>query len=165
MMRRVVLIAGLITATFLVFAGPAHGQSYAGITATASTTDVAPGGTITISGAGATPNCTVAATENGTRIGSGTASSTGSFSFSVTVLAAVGTETVTVGCEGSSAVASLTLTVGAAPPGPVVTSPGGLARTGSSDAIPATTIAIGLITAGAVVLGLSRRRRHSKTAA
>jgi hypothetical protein len=161
MLRRVLLIVGLITASFAVFAGPARAQDYGGCTATASTTTVAPGDTITISGSGAAANGTVSASVNGTQIGSGTASATGSYSFSATVPAGVsGTLSVSVACGDPSLVASLTLTVSGA-----VTSSSGLARTGSSDAIPAATVAIGLITAGAVALGISRRRRHSNTAA
>ncbi len=159
MMRRVVLIASLITATFFVFAGAARAQDYGGCTATASATNVAPGDTVTISGTGAAPNGTVTASVNGSSIGSGTASATGSYSFTATVPTGVsGAVSVSVACGDPSIVAALTLTVAS-------TSGAGLARTGSSDAIPATTIAIGLITAGAVVLGVSRRRRHSKTAA
>jgi len=159
MMRRVVLIASLITATFLVFAGPAQGANYGGCSAAASTTSVSPGDTVTISGSGAKANGTVTASVNGTSIGSGTASATGSYSFSATVPAGVsGTVTVSVACGDPTLVASLTLTVAS-------TSPTGIVRTGSSDAIPATAIAIGLITVGAALLGVSRRRSHSKTAA
>jgi hypothetical protein len=159
MMRRVLLIAGLVTASFFVFAGAARAQDYGGFSVTASKTTVVPGDTVTISGSGARPNSTVTATINGRSIGLGTASATGTFSFTVTIPSDVaGAVTVSV-TDGSAAnVGSVTLTVAS-------TSVEGLARTGSSDAIPATTIAIGLITAGAVALGISRRRRHSKTAA
>jgi LPXTG-motif cell wall-anchored protein len=160
MIRRVLLIAGLITASLFFFAGPARAQDYGGCSATASKTNVVPGDQITVSGSGAQANAAVTASVGGTRIGSGTASATGSFSFSATVPTnASGTVSVSVACGGDPArVASLTLTV-------AVTSAGGLPRTGSSDTIPATTVAIGLITAGAVALGISRRRRHGKTAA
>jgi flagellar basal body rod protein FlgF len=159
MVRRLLLIAGLITATFFVFGGPARAADYAGLSVTASQTNVAPGDTITISGTGARPNSTVTATINGKSIGSGTASATGTFSFSVTIPSDVsGTVTVSVSDGSSAGVGSVTLTVAS-------TSAQPLARTGSSNAVPATTLAVGLITAGVVALGLSRRRRHSKTVA
>lgn len=158
-MRRLLLITGLITATLFVFAGAASAQNYGGFSVTASKTSVAPGDTITISGTGARPNSTLTATINGRTIGSGTASATGSFSFNVTIPSDVaGAVTVSVTDGTAADVGAVTLTVAS-------TSAEGLARTGSSDAIPATTIAIGLITAGAVALGVSRRRRHSKSAA
>jgi len=49
-------------------------------------------------------------------------------------------------------------------PGPTVVSGGGLARTGSSNAFPTAAIGIGLVTAGAVALSVSRRRRGSNPA-
>jgi LPXTG-motif cell wall-anchored protein len=157
MIRRVLLIAGVITASLFFFAGPARAQTYSGCKATASKTNVLPGDQITVSGTGATAG-PVSASISGANVGSGTASATGSYSFSATVpTSASGTVSMSVNC-GSAGVAAVTLTVG-------VTSAEGLPRTGSSDTMPATTVAIGLITAGAVALGISRRRRHSKSAA
>jgi len=49
-------------------------------------------------------------------------------------------------------------------PGPTTVSATGLARTGSSSSFPTAAVGIGLVTAGAVALGISRRRHHSKTA-
>jgi len=158
MIRRVLLIAGVITASLFFFAGPARAQDYGGCTATASKTNVLPGDQITVSGSGATASGPVSASISGTSVGSGTATASGSFSFGATVpTSASGTVSMSVNC-GSAGTAAVTLTV-------AVTSSEGLPRTGSSDTIPATTIAIGLITAGAVALGISRRRRHSNTAA
>src|SRR5262245_54683018 len=101
MMRRVLLIASLTMATFLVFAGTASAQSYAGFTVTASTTNVTPGETITLSGSGARANCALSAVVNGVQIGSGTAGATGAFTFTVTVPTdAAGSVPVTVSCNG-----------------------------------------------------------------
>ncbi|HEX2383310.1 MAG TPA: LPXTG cell wall anchor domain-containing protein [Acidimicrobiales bacterium] len=159
MIRRVLLIAGLITASLFFFAGPARAADYGGFHVTASKTNVVPGDTITISGDGAKPGSAVSAIVNGVVIGSGTASATGSFSFTATVPTGVaGAVTVSVSDGDAADAGTLTLTVAS-------TSTEGLPRTGSSDTIPATTVAIGLITAGAVALGISRRRRHGKTTA
>ena len=67
MMRRVILIASLITATFFVFAGPARAADYAAARVTASNTTVAPGDTVTISGTNAKAKGTVTASVNGTQ--------------------------------------------------------------------------------------------------
>jgi LPXTG-motif cell wall-anchored protein len=157
MIRRVLFVAGLVMATFFVFAGPARAD-YGGCNATASVTNVSPGDKITISGTGAEPNGAVSASVGGTSIGSGTASATGTFSFSATVPStASGTISVSVNCGDGAGVDALTVTVAS-------TSAEGLPRTGSSDAKPATMLGIGLVTAGALALGISRRRRHNHAA-
>jgi LPXTG-motif cell wall-anchored protein len=158
MIRRVLFVAGLVLATFFVFAGSARAD-YGGCNATASVTNVTPGQQITVSGTGAEPNGAVSASVGGTTIGSGKATATGSYSFSATIPAnAAGTVSVSVSCGDGGGVDALTVTVAS-------TSSEGLARTGSSDTMPAATLGIGLVTAGAVALGISRRRRHNNSAA
>jgi LPXTG-motif cell wall-anchored protein len=158
MIRRVLFIAGLAFASLVFFAGPARAD-YGGCNATASVTNVSPGQQITVSGTGAEPNGAVSASIGSTQIGSGTASATGTYSFSATIPStASGTVTVSVSCGDGGGVDALTITVAS-------TSENGLARTGSSDAMPFTTMGIGLVTAGALVLVVARRRRHNKIAA
>ena len=163
MIRRVLVIASLVGATFFAFAGTAQAQDYGGCTATASKTTVAPGDTVTISGSGATANGTVTASVNGTSVGSGTASASGTFSFTATIPANVsGTISVSVNCGGSAGVEGLTLTVSGTA---ATTSTSGLARTGSSDTFPAAAVGIALVGAGGLALIFARRRRHGDTPA
>ncbi len=148
MLRRILLTGALVFSTgSAVLATSAGAQSYGGCAATVSDTTPGAGDTVTVEGSGAADNGPVTASVDGTEVGSGTASSTGTFSFDATIPdSASGSVTLTVSCGGTS-VEALTITVGAP-----------LARTGSSSTLPLTLAALGAIGVGGAALAASRRR-------
>jgi hypothetical protein len=160
MIRRILVLGAVACAMLAVgLTAPAGAQAgYQGCVATFSDTTPSPGQTITISGTGATPNHTVTASIGGVVIGSGTADAGGAFSFSATIPADVtGTVTLSVDCNAenpNSVVEGITITVGAAGGG------GGapLPVTGSSSTLPLAKLAVVLLSAGALMLVVSRRR-------
>jgi LPXTG-motif cell wall-anchored protein len=170
MFRRFLLVASLVIAAGAVgSAAPAGAQPYAGCNPAVSDTTPAAGDTITVSGDGALAGGTVTASLDATQIGSGTASGTGAFSFPATIpTTATGTEVLTVDCGGEAGVASVTLTVSAAPTTTTTTAAttttvavaaDALPRTGSSSTLPMAQIAVGALAVGGLALAGARRRR------
>ncbi len=155
---RGLLAAVLLTAAgWVALAGPAGAQAYGGCQATASSTNVSPGQTITVSGSGAQNNGTVVATIGGTQVGSGTADANGNFNFSASIpQSASGTVAMSVDC-GGGAVASITLTV-AVPATTTTTTTATLSRTGAAHTASLTAVAVVMLAAGGLALLLSRRR-------
>src|SRR5262249_28237735 len=159
MIRRILVLSAVACAMLAVgLTAPAGAQTgYQGCNVTLSNTSPAPGQTITVSGTGATPGKTVVASIGGVEIGSGTASATGTFSFSATIPANVtGTVTVNVDCNAenpNSVVEGITITVSASGTGGQP-----LPVTGSSSTLPLTKLAVVLLSAGALMLVVSRRR-------
>jgi LPXTG-motif cell wall-anchored protein len=156
MIRRILVLGAVACAMLAVgLAAPASAQTYQGCVATLSDTTPSPGQTITVSGTGAKAGAHVSASIGGVTIGTGTAAADGSFSFNAVVPSdASGTVTVTVDCNAdnpNSVVEAITITVGATTTAP-------LPVTGSSSTLPLTKLAVVLLSAGALMLVVSRRR-------
>jgi LPXTG-motif cell wall-anchored protein len=160
MIRRILVLGAVACAMLAVgLTAPAGAQTgYQGCNVTLSDTTPTAGETITVSGTGATPNHTVVASIGGVTIGSGQADGTGAFSFLATIPAGVsGTVVVNVDCNAenpNSVVEGVTITVGAGGGGTGEPLP----VTGSSSTLPLTKLAVVLLSAGALMLVVSRRR-------
>lgn len=161
-------VATLFALAFGVFAGSASASPYpptTGCTVSTTTADAGPGDSVTFVGSGFAANQTVALSvpSLSAALGTVTTTSKGSFSGSFTWPASVNGASAQVQASAPSATCSFTLVnhhTGTSGSGGHRTTAGGsgLSHTGFQ-ALTATVIAVGLIGAGAMFLGLSRRKR------
>lgn len=124
-----------------------------------SSSSVAPGGSLTVSGDGFRPGSSVAIDlfSDPVRLATVTADATGGINTAVTIptTTSAGQHTIEasgVTPAGEALVLSATITVG-----------GDLVRTGSSSTAPLTAAGAGLVLLGAAALVVTRRRRASRT--
>ena len=166
MVRRILLIVALVSATGIALSAPAGAQNYGGCQPQLSPTSAAPGQTITVSGTGAPATSGVTASIDGSQIGSGTSDGSGNFSFSATVPAtASGNETVTVSC-GTNGTGTAVLGVTQANASTTTTSVAAsdLPRTGASDTGPLTAAGVAALALGSAALVVARRRSRATSA-
>jgi LPXTG-motif cell wall-anchored protein len=154
MVRRILLIAAAVLAVGSISLSSAGaGGNYGGCSATVSDTSPEPGQEITVEGSGAADGGTVSATLDGTEVGTGTADAQGDFTFTATIPStATGSETLAVSCGPNRGTFPITLTV--------VAGSGTLPATGS-DSLPLAWIGLGVLAAGATVMGGARLRART----
>lgn len=151
MLRRTAMALTTLLAVFAL-AATAQAQSYQTGSIGGNDTTPDPGQTITVSGTGCGPGEQVNFFLDGQPAGGTTADQNGNFSGPLTIPSneAPGTHTITATCGAQ--VLSFEITVN-----PVST--GNLSRTGASSTLPLSGIALGLLTAGGLLLLFARRRR------
>ena len=161
MIRRLILVSAcLLATTGVALSSPAGAQSYAGCVATISTTTPTAGQTVTIKGTGAQASTAITASiaKNSdigdSVIGTSTSDAAGAFSISAIIpKTASGASTVYVGCGGTD-VATIGITVGAAPAAPTLPATG-------SDSFPLAGVGIAALAIGSLVLVGARLRSKS----
>ena len=140
-----------------------------------SSTTVAPGGTVTVSGTGFDANSTVTLTLDGVVIGTATTNAAGAFSTTVTIPSGLAagyytiiatdslgrTSSITIYVTGASTTA--VAAPSAAAPSSTSSSSSGLAFTGTDAAATAGAGAGAIALGGLLVLGSRRRRRNAWT--
>jgi len=163
------VIFGTVAATGTASAQTCYPNCTAAITISA--TVVPPGAELTVTATGLDAGTTATGTLNSTPValGSKTVSANGSVFFTFKVpLDFTGQHSVTVQgiSNGRPVTLSVSFRVVTAEAGGAVTRPGNtLARTGSDSAIPATSVGIALLGAGATAIYVSKRRRRAPAAA
>lgn len=177
MLRRILVIAALVTGLFATSAGAQY-QGLCGIIVDPPV--VNPGGTISISGQGAVPGSTVTARLGDQVLGTAVASTDpdGTFFFASLVIpntTAPGDYTISVTAEdgfqeecGGTSALSNTLTV-EVPPRPAATGAGAGAGAGSlpvtgGDPLPLATVAAVLVAGGGLLVLSSRKKREGVAA-
>lgn len=155
MIRRLILVSAcLLATTGVALSSPAGAQSYAGCVATISTTTPTAGQTVTIKGTGAKASTALTASIGNSVIGTSTSDAAGAFSISAIIpKTASGASTVYVGCGGTD-VATIGITVGAAPAAPTLPATG-------SDSFPLAGVGIAALAIGGLVLVGARLRSKS----
>lgn len=132
------------------------GADYGGCSAIVSDITPGPGQSIVVDGSGAAPNTAVTATIGAATVGSGTSDLDGRFSFTATIPGSTsGSVVMTISC-GPASVASVSLTVSGGQ------APGGLPRTGASNAVEMTAIGLLVISIGGLALLAGRRRWNAQ---
>lgn len=162
MLRRMLLIAGLV-GTALLIASPAM-ASYPPDSPTvgAGSSNVAGGASTTLTGAGWQPGSTVTFALEGKTLGTATVAGDGTFSASVSVpCVSAGSHTITASGTGSSGSAqsvttSVTVTACA-------TTTGTLPHTGSETSALLTIMSVSLLVGAVLVIAATRRRAAKVT--
>lgn len=150
-----------LVAAAAMFAGPAGAAPYGGgATISVSSSVVAPGGTITVSGSGFEANQTVRITlyPEAVVLGTTTSESSGAWSATVTIPSdtALGRHTITaMDTAGDSASVTITVTAAAGPSGG---GGGGVSTTGVA-VMSIGALGVLLVAGGAVMLMAGRRRK------
>lgn len=148
MFRRMAAVTALMV--MVVFAGSAAAQTYTTGSVGADDTTPAPGDTVRLTGSGCPPNSPVTFAIDGNPAGGTTSDGNGNFAGDVTAPTQPGEHSVTATC--GSQVLGLVIEVGAV-------SGSGLPRTGSSSALPLTSIGVALLAVGGLFVLQARRRR------
>ena len=153
MLRRILLAAAAVVTVGAVSMAPAGaGGNYGGCSATVSDTTPSAGQVVTVTGSGAADNGPVTATFGDAEVGTGTADAQGNFEFDATIPSdASGEGSLEVDC--GTGVFPIVLSITGAP--------GSIPRTGSSNTTPMVAIGLGAVAAGAVLVGVARKRSRT----
>jgi LPXTG-motif cell wall-anchored protein len=162
------LTIGLMAAALVTlgFAGVASAQTadcpYGGCPTNLvlSSSVVAPGGTVTVSGEGFLPDHDVTISLGAEVLGETMTNGEGAFSAQVTVPTQPGTYTITATDGVNVLSAQVTVAAGASNAGSVSPS-GTLPYTGSDSSLPLAQIGAGLVAAGAVIVLSIRKHQHT----